>query len=59
MALFLTILNTLVDVNPRIGDPCGRVRPTEDPAEDYDFVVIGVKYNDIEEYDIVIIELRK
>ncbi|XP_012285425.1 glucose dehydrogenase [FAD, quinone] [Orussus abietinus] len=39
--LFLTLLNTLVDIHPKIADPCGRVEPVKTPNLRYDFVVIG------------------
>ncbi|XP_015585224.1 glucose dehydrogenase [FAD, quinone] [Cephus cinctus] len=39
--LFLTLLNALIEVDPKIGDSCGRIDPVTNPDDSYDFVVIG------------------
>lgn len=43
MALFFLLLNTLVTLHPKIGDPCGRVTPVEKTEIIYDFIVVGGK----------------
>ncbi|KAI4495581.1 hypothetical protein M0802_008593 [Mischocyttarus mexicanus] len=40
-ALFLPLLSTLVTYHPKIGDPCGRVKPIEKPDIMYDFIIVG------------------
>lgn len=39
--VFLTMLNSLLVSSPKIGDPCGRVKPIKTPALEYDFIVVG------------------
>ncbi|XP_014604941.1 PREDICTED: glucose dehydrogenase [FAD, quinone]-like [Polistes canadensis] len=41
LALFLPLLSTLVTYHPKIGDPCGRVKPVKRPDINYDFIVVG------------------
>lgn len=39
--LFLALLNTLLMANPKIGDPCSRIKPIEHPDLSYDFIIVG------------------
>lgn len=43
MALFFSLLSTLVTFSPKIGDPCGRITPVKKNEPVYDFIVVGGK----------------
>ncbi|XP_054011316.1 glucose dehydrogenase [FAD, quinone]-like [Hylaeus anthracinus] len=38
---FIALLNSLLIVNTKINDPCGRVQSVPAPAAEYDFIVVG------------------
>ncbi|KAK9304106.1 hypothetical protein QLX08_004466 [Tetragonisca angustula] len=63
--LFLTLLNILLVTNPKIGEPCERVTPVEDPDLIYDFIVVGAgaggaavagRLSEVEKWKVLLIE---